>query len=358
MTRPVSLTRRRFLEGAAGVAAAGWSVARPAGAGQTLTALTPCDHADPSLLRPFEEAFGVRVDVTEYEGTDAAIDRVERSQPGDWDVFVVDGVDVPLAAAQGILAELDESDFPWDDIFPELRQPELVYAGGKLYGVPEKFGYTTIAYNAEAVDPAAMRRLSALWGDGHAGRIAILDDYIALIELVGLGLGLRPFEIDAGNLGRIRDKLAAMKRLSVLVGDAAAVRNALVTGVADIVAGGGESAVAALQAERPALDWALPDEGAIRWSQHIGVFAGSAKKGLATEFLKYLLSPEGQALLATADCYWAMPANTAAVLSPEHGKTLRWDAQPRFIASTYNYVVPDAELDQAMRAMWDEVMRG
>ena len=46
--------------------------------------------------------------------------------------------------------------------------------------------------------------------------------------------------------------------------------------------------------------------------QAIGVFASSEKQQLATEFVKYILSPEGQARLATSSCYWAMPANANA----------------------------------------------
>ena len=38
---------------------------------QELNALIWCDHADPALLQPFEEANGVKVNVKEFEGTGA-----------------------------------------------------------------------------------------------------------------------------------------------------------------------------------------------------------------------------------------------------------------------------------------------
>ena len=80
-------------------------------------------------------------------------------------------------------------------------------------------------------------------------------------------------------------------------------------------AGGGEYAVAGLQAENPALDWVLPDDGGIRSMQALAVFESSERKALATEFVKWVLSPEGQAHPATSSCYWAMPANSKAALS-------------------------------------------
>jgi len=344
------LSRRRFLSATAGAGAAlaAAPLIRPARAEGTLNALVWCDHTDPKLLSPFEQAFKIHLNVKEYEGTGTALAMLEQSQPGDWDVFVVDSVDVPRVSAQGILAPLDESLIPWDDIFPELRQPKLHYRDGKLYAAPEKFGYNTVSYNAEKVDVADMRHIASMWDPKYAGRIAVYDYYIPVMELIGLGLGIKPADLTAQHLPAIRDKLLKMKKLAALVGDVPTVQNALVTGAADIIVGGGEYAVAGLHAENPALDWVLPDEGGIRWGQAIGVFATSEKKALAAEFVRYILSPEGQALLATSSCYWAMPANSKALLDDAQKKTLRWDEQPDFIAHSYNYFIPDPTLDKAM----------
>ena len=69
-----------------------------------LNALIWCDHADPALLQPFEEANGIKVNFKEFEGTGAGLALVEQSQPGDWDVLVIDGVDVlgPAPADEGL----------------------------------------------------------------------------------------------------------------------------------------------------------------------------------------------------------------------------------------------------------------
>ena len=68
---------------------------------QELNALVWCDHTDPELIRPFEEAHDVRVNLKEYEGTGTALSIIEQSQPGDWDVLVVDGIDVPRVVEAG-----------------------------------------------------------------------------------------------------------------------------------------------------------------------------------------------------------------------------------------------------------------
>ena len=58
---------------------------------QELNALVWCDHTDAALIKPFEEKFDVKVNLKEYEGTGAGLALIEQSQPGDWDVLVIDG---------------------------------------------------------------------------------------------------------------------------------------------------------------------------------------------------------------------------------------------------------------------------
>ena len=105
----------------AGLTALAITIAAWAGtarAGGELNALVWCDHTDPALIEPFEKAHDVRVNLKEYEGTGAALSLVEQSQPGDWDVFVVDGIDVPRVVEAGLLAALPEDQLPMADSVP------------------------------------------------------------------------------------------------------------------------------------------------------------------------------------------------------------------------------------------------
>ncbi len=326
-------------------------------AGKELNVLTWCDHTDPALLRPFEQKHNVRINMKEYDGTGVALALLEQSQPGDWDVFVVDSIDVRRVVKVGLLEPLNTKDFPWDDIFPEIRTPELHNVNGKLYAVPEKFGYNTIAYNNKKADPADMRDAAVLWNPKYKGRIAVYDYYIPVIEMVAIGLGIKPSELNQSHLPAIKEKLFKMKDLSALVGDVVQVQTALATGEVDIIAGGGEFAVSVLHKENPALDWVLPNQGGVRWQQAIGIFSASKKKDLAVKFVQYILSPEGQGRLATSSCYWAMPANSKAVLTPEQKKILRWGLPIRIVANSYFYLQPDEAFDKAMLNVWTEFLQ-
>ncbi len=328
-------------------------------AAEELNALVWCDHTDPALIQPFEEANDVKVNLKDYEGTGTALSLIEQSQPGDWDVFVVDGVDVPRVIDAGILAPLPEEALPTGDLFPELVMEENHTRDGKTYAISEKFGYNTISYNKSTVDPADMTDMTVIWGDKYSGRTAIYDYYLPVIGMVAIGLGIDTSDINAENLPAIREKLFEMKAHAKQVGEVVSSQTAIATGEVDVLVGGGEWVTAGLTEELPDLDWVLPEQGGVRWSQSIGVFASSEKQDLALKFIQYILSPEGQARLATSSCYWAMPANQQAAvhLNDQQKQALRWDDQAGYLARSQLYPAPDAELDAAMQDVWTEFLQ-
>jgi spermidine/putrescine transport system substrate-binding protein len=313
------------------------------GVAQELNALVWCDHTDPALLEPFETANNVKVNVKEYEGTAAGLAILDQSQPGDWDVMVIDAVDVGRAVDAGLLAELPADQMATGDYFPEL-----VMAANN-----------TVAYDKSKVDPADMADMATLTGGKYDGRIAIYDYYLPVLGQVALEQGIKTAEMTADSLAAIKEPLFKLKAASKQVSDVVSSQTALATGEVDIVVGGGEWLTAVLAADNPNLDWTIPKQGGLRWAQSIAVLKDSPQPDLALKFVQYITSPEGQARLATASCYWGMPANQKAgdVLTAEQKAVLRWDEQAGFIANSQLYPVPDAALDTAMQDLWTEMLQ-
>ncbi|MCR9150122.1 MAG: spermidine/putrescine ABC transporter substrate-binding protein [Rhodobacteraceae bacterium] len=326
---------------------------------QELNALVWCDHTDPALIEPFEAAHGVKVNLREYEGTGAALALLEQSRPGDWDVLVIDGIDVFRAVEAGILAPLDPADLPTGDFFPEVVMAENNSVDGVTYAVTEKFGYNTISYNAAKVDPADMENLATVWSEKYDGRISIYDYYLPVMGLAAMAEGIATADIGPDDLETIGGVLSTMRARAASVAGVVAAQTALATGEVDIVVGGGEWLTAVLAGEQPDLTWTIPEQGAVRWAQSIGVVAGSENPDLALEFVKYIVSPEGQARLATSSCFWGMPANAKAgdFLSEDQKAILRWDSQPDYLARSQLYPAPDADLDIEMQDLWLETLQ-
>jgi spermidine/putrescine transport system substrate-binding protein len=350
--------RRRLLSviAAAGLLLAG--LAPAASAAGRLNVLTWCDHEDPTLLKPFEAANGVKVNFKDIGSTADALAILGQSKPGDWDVIVMDETDTGRLAKMGLLSPLNGADYPFATIPAVIADPKLTSLGGVLYTVPEKFGYNTVAYNKAAVDPAAMTDIEAPWDPKYKGRVAVYDYYVPEIQYAALAIGENPDTITAAELPAIKQKLLALKANAALVGDVTTVQQALTTGAVDILVGGGEWVTAGIAKDSPNLDYVIPKQGGIRWQQGLGIFAASKDKPMGVKFIQYILSPEGQAKLATASCYWGMPANTQAALSPEDKTILRWDQQPAYIKSSYTYLQMTPTLDKQLQALWAEVMQG
>lgn len=334
-------------------------LAEAAAAETELNALVWCDHTDPALIEPFEAAHDVKVNLREYEGTGAALALLEQSRPGDWDVLVIDGIDVFRAVEAGILAPLPTDALPMADFFPEVIMAENNSVDGVTYAVTEKFGYNTVSYNSAKVDPADMESLETVWAEKYSGHISIYDYYLPVMGLAAIAEGIPTAEIGADDLEAIGGTLGTMRARAASVAGVVAAQTALATGEVDIVVGGGEWLTAVLAAEQPELTWTIPAEGAVRWAQSIGVVAGSETPDLALEFIKYIVSPEGQARLATSSCFWGMPANAKAgeVLSDEQKAILRWDSQADYLARTQLYPAPDADLDIEMQDLWLETLQ-
>ena len=333
------------------------SFAAAANAAGNLNVLTWCDHEDPALLQPFEQANDVKVNYKDIDSTAAALAVLGQSKPGDWDVLVVDQTDTARLVGMKLLAPLDAKNFPFADIPAEIADPKLTSVEGKLYTVPEKFGYNTIAFNKTAVDPKAMEDINAIWDPKYKGRIAIYDYYVPEIEYVAIALGKKPAELTEADLPAIKEKLIALKANAAMVGDVTTVQQALATGAVDILVGGGEWVTAGMAKDNPDLDYVIPAQGGVRWQQGLGVFAASKKPELATKFVQYIVSPEAQGKLATSSCYWGMPANSKAVLTDDQKKILRWADQPGYIKNSHPYLQMTSAFDKQLQALWAQVLQ-
>ena len=325
----------------------------------SINALVWCDHTDPEFIRPFEESNNVKVNLKEFEGTGAALSILEQSRPGDWDVLIIDGVDVLGLAKQGLLAELPEAALPVADIWPEVLLEDNHKIDGKWFGFTELFGYNTIAYNKDKVDPADMLDMTNLWGGKYKDRIAVYDWHTPMIGLVAMGLGKKTAELSDADLPAIKETLFKLKDNTAQFTDVVASQTALATGEVDILFGGGEWLTGVLSSEMPNLDWVLPKQGGLMWSQSVTMLADSGNPDMALKFVQYIVSPEGQAALATSSCYWAMPANrkTGDLLNDQQKAALRWDEQESYLANSQLYPSLAPELDEKMEDLWLEMQQ-
>ncbi len=355
------MNRRRFMKGAAavtgGAAAAGMMAPTKSYAGNDISFLTWCDHTDARLIGLYEEAIGGKVNVKSYEGTGSALATIEQSQPGDWDMFMCDFQDTGMVSATGIIDQLDDSRVPWDGMFEGIQAQPHAYTNGKLYGVPDKFGYYGVAYNKDKVDPEDAKSGAIMYDPKYKGRIAVYDYYFVIMQLVGISKGIIPADITVENLESvIREPLLELKANSLLTGDILTTLNALHTESVDIIVGGAEWSVALDMANSPWLDYQYFDEGALMWNEALSIVSDSENKDAVWDCIDTTLTPDGQRYLATSDCYWAMPVMKNTPLTDDEKAILRWDEQPGILANSYPSTMGTPDVDAAMIDLWTEYL--
>ncbi|MGH0237098.1 PotD/PotF family extracellular solute-binding protein [Sinorhizobium meliloti] len=324
---------------------------------QELNVLAWCDHTDPALLDPFTEQTGIKVNVRDYEGTGAGLALLEQSRPGDWDVWVLDSPAIPEVVRLNKLASLDPADYPMADIPEKVQNAGVHMIDGKWYGMPEKYGYHGFAFNKEIVNEGEISNLKGILASRFKGRVAVYNYYRPIMGMIAVGLGIDPAKFDEKDLESVKAFLNEVKPNVAIVSDIVTSQTALATGDADVLLGGGEYAIATILPEHPNLDWTVPSEGSVRYEQSIAILADSEKKDDAKKFVQYILSPEGQARLATSSCFWGMPANRQATLTEEQKTALRWDKQDEYLARTTSYIAPTGDLAAKAEAAWADFMQ-
>jgi spermidine/putrescine transport system substrate-binding protein len=257
---------------------------------------------------------------------------------------------------KGLFEPLAEDTLPFADLFPQVVLDSQTKIDGKRYGITEKFGYNTIGFNKSKASVDDMQSMQSLLTDKYKGRIAIYDYYLPIIGMAAMAIGKKTADITEADLPAIKEILLKIKANSKAVTDVAASQTAP-AGEADILVGGGEWVTAGIAKDNPDLDFSIPKEGAVLWSQSLAMFKDSANKDMALKFIQYIMSPEGQARLATSSCYWGMPSNSKAALDDGQKAILQFAKQPEYLARAQLYPAPSEDLDKKMQDMWTDVLQ-
>ena len=317
--------------------------------GESLNVLIWTSWATPELIKPFEEKYSVKVNVKEYEVTTSAVALLRAEDPGFYDLIVVDTAGVDLFVANEFFEPLDMSKFDVSDWFQPLLEPELTSVDGTPYVIPGKFGYNALSYNTELVDAEDVKSYAALWDPKYAGKTGTYAWSVVSFQNLALYLGYDDFAaIDDAQLAEIAALLQKIKDNGFKVaGDVATLQQALANESAWLLWSTAEFAVSGLMKDGFPVDWTIPDEGALMWSEAIGIGKDTKKRELAELMINYYLSPEAQHKLSVNPVYWAMPANRAAGVlnSAEENRILRWDDQDDFLANAVPYWQPPSEVE-------------
>lgn len=321
---------------------------------ESLTLYSWDDYFDPELLERFEEETGIRIDYEVFGTTDEMEARL-RSEPGRYDVLVVDDSIIGRMRDLKLIRPLDHS------LLPNLANTSSDYLDKPFdprneYSAPYVWGSTLVAYRKDRVgEPEPSWKL--LWDTALKGRVMMIEeDY----EVFGIALmleGLDPNSSDPAAfdkaLARLTDQVSTME---VEYGDDVAVKEALVDGrIWAAMCYSGDAGMIA--EEDPNIDYFVPREGALLWIDSFVVARDSLKSEAAHQFVNFMLEAEAAAASSNyTRC--ASPSETALPLIDED---LRNDARvfpDREVASRSRFMNKlDAERQRLIHQNWLSLQR-
>ena len=205
-----TLDRRRFgaLLGAGVVAGTVGLPLRRARAADTIYVLNWQGYGTDEAwaLKAFTEKTGIEV-VHDYFSSEPEMLTKLRTNPGVYDVVLINSARSQQAASEGLISPIDFSKVPnATGLSPELKNHANLQLDGKTNGVSWVWGITSLAITEGSPKPDSY---AALGDPAHKGRVALFDDAVT-----GVAIGALLSGQDMNNpkdLAVVTEKLKAFK---------------------------------------------------------------------------------------------------------------------------------------------------
>lgn len=200
----------------------------------------------------------------------------------------------------GYLQNLDKEAIPTveENLQPSLESPS--FDPERDFSVPWQSGMTGLIVNSDEADATS---IEDIFDPQYKGKVTVLTELRDTVPLVMKGMG-----VDVEN-ATAEDWQAAIDRLGEGV-DSGQIRDFTGNDYTDdmargdiTVAIGWSGDAVQLQADDPAIEFRMPEEGCILWSDNMVIPVGAPNPTAAYEWMNYVYEPENQAQIADYNYY-------------------------------------------------------
>jgi spermidine/putrescine transport system substrate-binding protein len=300
-------------------------------------------------LKKFTEKTGIEV-VHDYFSSEAEMLTKMRTNPGVYDVVLINSARNQQAAGEGLLAPIDLSKVKnAAGLSPELREHANLKTNGKVYGVAWVWGITALATREGSPKPDSYAALA----DPTYKKVALFDDAVT-----GIAIGALLSGQDMNNpkdLAVVTEKLKAIKpNLHSLWSSEDQWNKAFAAKEFDLSVFWSGASVRSKRNSKLPVEFVVPKEGGIGWLDTLTVPATSKNPDAALAFIDYMIDPTfyvewatriGAPASANASAMEKLPADdlNRLIHKPEYLKTM-----------TLQSALPD-DRREAFNNLWEEV---
>lgn len=280
------------------------TAARIPPASDTLTLYNWIDYMPQSVMEAFTQEYGIKINYIYYESQEEAVDNIRAGKA--YDLVVLPPELIPALIKDESLARIDYRNvLNFKNTCSSFR--DLSFDPGNQYSIPFHWGTTGLLYRTDLVQKPVLE-WADLWDPEFAGRVAIWPISRAVIPITLKSLGYPANSEDPAQLQEALERMLRLRQNSFLVSnDNSSIVPMLAEGKAVIGFGW---AYDALMGQDLPIEYVIPKEGGILWSDHFVIPAASRNKRSAELFLNFILRPEISGQIIN-ESYYPM-ANDAA----------------------------------------------
>lgn len=252
-------------------------------------------YIDRKVIRDFDRRFGVKMhyreDINDYEEFFAKVRQpLEQGRAIGRDLVTVGGWMAARWIRLGYLEPVDRANTPnvTANLLDDLRHAS--FDPGRRYTTPWQGGITGIGYNRRKV--GELRSLKQLMDPRFKGKVTMLADAHDCTSLVMLMQGVKPAH------ATLDDVMTAIDAIEKASRDGQIRRFTGNDYTTDLTKGNVDIAMAyaadliQLKSDNPDLDFAVPEEGAILWSDDMGIPRHAEHPYAAEVWMNYVYEPE------------------------------------------------------------------
>ena len=321
-------------------------------------------YIDKGTVPAFEKATGISVKyIEDINSNEEFFNKMrpllEKGESGGRSIFVLADYQVTEMHKLGYLQEFDKAGLPEveKNLVSSLQHP--TFDPNRDWTAPWQSGMTGVIVNKETAPD--VHSVCDLFNPKYKGKVDFLNEVRETVPLVMKCEGVDPNEATEADWMKAIEKIkgaAESGQIRRFTGNDYA--RDLTSGDAEAVIGWSGDAVQ-LQEDNPNLEWRMPTEGCMLWSEDMVIPVGAPNPTAAEAFMNYVYKPEVQANIAEYVNYVTPVEGVKEVLAKREPKL----AENQLIFPSTSFTkkcsgtpVLEGEEKQKVLRAWDAVING
>jgi spermidine/putrescine transport system substrate-binding protein len=321
-------------------------------------------YIDKQTVPDFEKDTGIKVSYKEdVNSNDEFFGKVQpllaQGESGGRSIFVVTDWMASKMNELGYLQNLDKSALPnvEKNLVANLKDPS--FDPGRAYSIPWQSGMTGVIVRKDLAPD--VHSVCDLFDPKYKGKVEMLNELRDTVPLVMKCEGVDPNKASEADWMKAIEKIGAASesgQIRRFTGNDYA--SDLTNGNAAAVIGWSGDAVQ-LQADNPNIEWRMPTEGCILWSDNMVIPVGAPNPTAAEEWINWTYDPKNEAQIEAYVNYVSPVDNVKPILEktePDIASNQLIFPDSSFTKKCSTQPSPSGELEQNVTRAFNAVLNG